>query len=256
MSRYFLKLAYNGSAYHGWQMQPNALSVQTVVEEALSLILREKMAIVGCGRTDAGVHASVFYAHFDTETPFDAASLVRRLNAFLSGDIVVYECYPVADDLHARFSAEYRTYHYYLTLQKNPFLSPFSYQIFKNVDFEKMNEAAKVLSEYTDFSAFSKSHTQTLTNNCKIINAVWSQCREKGLWRFEITADRFLRNMVRAIVGTLLEVGYENLSVEDFRRIIESKDRKKAGLSVPAHGLFLCDVGYPEGAVWNNETNY
>lgn len=244
MRRYFLKMAYNGSAYHGWQIQPNALSVQAVMEKALSVILRETIAVTGCGRTDAGVHASTFYAHFETETSFDTIQLGRRLNAFLPCDIVVYDCFLVDDKLHARFSAEYRTYHYYITLQKNPFLSSSSYHVFKNVDFEKMNQAAKVLLEYADFSAFSKSHTQTLTNNCKISSAAWNPCREEGLWRFEITADRFLRNMVRAIVGTLLEVGYGKLSIEDFCHIIESKDRKEAGLSVPAHALFLCDVGY------------
>lgn len=245
MRRYFLKLAYNGAAYHGWQIQPNALSVQAAMEEALSMILRETIAVVGCGRTDTGVHASKFYAHFETETPFNTEQLVRRLNAFLPDAIVVYDCFPVDGNLHARFSAEYRTYHYYVSLQKNPFLSAFSYQLFKTVDFEKMNQAAKILSEYADFSAFSKSHTQTLTNNCKIFNAVWASCREEELWRFEITADRFLRNMVRAIVGTLLEVGYDKLSIEKFRQIIESKDRKEAGVSVPAHALFLYDVGYP-----------
>lgn len=245
MQRYFLKLAYNGAAYHGWQVQPNSISVQEVLEKGVSFILRTPISIVGCGRTDTGVHAHIYYAHFDTAAEFDVSQLVKRLNRFLYNDIVVYDCFRVPDDLHARFSAIYRTYHYHLTSQKNPFNTAFSYQLFREVDFEKMNEAALELFDFIDFSAFSKSNTQTMTNNCRVTEAKWEKNEEPGLWTFTITADRFLRNMVRAIVGTLLEVGYGKLSTQDFRSIIESKDRKRAGASVPAHGLFLHDVGYP-----------
>ncbi|MDR0365204.1 MAG: tRNA pseudouridine(38-40) synthase TruA [Bacteroidales bacterium] len=246
MQRYFLKLAYNGAAYHGWQIQPNAVSVQEVLEQALSALLKASIAVVGCGRTDTGVHASVFFAHFETEIIFEPKSLVRKLNGFLRENIVIYDCFPVSDELHARFSAEYRIYRYYVSTCKDPFRTQLSYQIFKNIDFDKMNQAAKVLFDYIDFSAFSKSHTQTMTNNCKILRAEWVQSPNEHLWYFEIEADRFLRNMVRAIVGTLLEIGYGKLTVDAFREIIESKDRREAGVSVPAHALFLYDVGYPK----------
>ena len=244
MQRYFLKLAYNGAAYHGWQFQPNAVTVQQVLEQALSMFLGENIALTGCGRTDVGVHAALYYAHFDTETVFDEAFLVKRLNAFLNKDIFIYDCFKVPADFHARFSAVSRTYHYYISTRKDPFRQQFTCPVYRKMDFDKMNEAAAILLEYTDFSAFSKLHTDTKTNDCKVIKAVWEKTETEHIWVFKITANRFLRNMVRAIAGTLLEVNYGNISLEKFRNIIESKDRQEAGASVPAEALFLWDVGY------------
>ena len=245
MQRYFLKLAYNGAAYHGWQIQSHSsVTVQQVLENALSMLLHDFVFLTGCGRTDAGVHAAVCYAHFETEVPFDEALLVKRLNSFLRKDIVVYKCFKVPNTLHARFSATYRTYHYHVATRKDPFRKEFVYLIYRDIDFDKMNAAAAVLSEYTDFSAFTKSQTDTKTNNCEIMKAAWEQTEESHVWVFKITANRFLRNMVRAVVGTLLEVGYGNISLEEFRGIIESKDRTKAGATAPAAALFLFDVGY------------
>ncbi|MCL2510875.1 MAG: tRNA pseudouridine(38-40) synthase TruA [Bacteroidales bacterium] len=244
MQRYFLKLAYNGAAYHGWQFQPNAVTIQQVLEQALSMFLRDTISLIGCGRTDAGVHAAIYYAHFDTEALFDEPLLVKRLNAFLRKDIFIYDCFKVSPDLHARFSALYRTYHYHIITRKDPFRQEFTCPVYRNLDFDTMNAAAAALPEYTDFSAFSKSHTDTKTNNCMIMNAVWEQTETEHVWVFKITANRFLRNMVRAIVGTLLEVGYGNISLQTFRDIIESKSRQEAATSAPAEALFLWDVGY------------
>jgi len=245
MQRYFLKLAYNGKAYHGWQFQPNAVTIQQVLEHALTMFLRDTILLVGCGRTDAGVHAALYYAHFDTETVFDEALLVKRLNAFLRNDIFIFDCFKVPFELHARFSAVYRTYHYYITTRKDPFRQEFTCPIYRPLNFDKMNEAAAMLLEYVDFSAFSKSHTETKTNNCTVIKAVWEQTEAEHVWVFKITANRFLRNMVRAVVGTLLEVGYGNISLEAFQAIIESKSRQEAATSAPAEALFLQEVKYP-----------
>ena len=245
MQRYFLKLAYNGAAYHGWQVQShNSVTVQQVLENALSTLLKDFIFLTGCGRTDAGVHAAVCYAHFETEVPFDEALLVKRMNAFLRKDIIVYNCFKVPNTLHARFSATYRTYHYHVATRKDPFRKEFVYPVYRAIDFDKMNAAAAVLPEYTDFSAFTKAQSDTKTNNCNIMKAVWEQTEEQHVWVFKITANRFLRNMVRTVVGTLLEVGYGNISLEEFRSIIESKDRTKAGATAPAAALFLYDVGY------------
>jgi len=247
MQRYFLKLAYNGKAYHGWQFQPNAITIQQVLEQALSMFLRDTISLIGCGRTDAGVHASLYYAHFDTETLFDEAVLVKRLNAFLRNDIFIYDCFKVPSTLHARFSAVYRTYHYYITTRKDPFRQEFTCPVYRNLDFDKMNEAAAMLLKYVDFSAFAKSSTDVKTNNCTMMKAVWEQTEAEHVWVFKITANRFLRNMVRAIVGTLLEVGYGNIPLEKFRAIIESESREAAAASAPPEALFLQDVGYPRG---------
>jgi len=244
MQRYFLKLAYNGEAYHGWQVQSDPVTIQQVLEEAVSTLLKDFILLTGCGRTDAGVHARVFYAHFETDVVFDEALLVKKLNAFLRNDIIIYNCFKVPCHLDARFSATYRTYHYYIATQKDPFRKEFVYSVFRDVDFDKMNSAATILSEHIDFTSFSKSKTDTKTNNCTITKAVWERTEEQHVWVFKITANRFLRNMVRTIVGTLLEVGYGNISLERFREIIESKDRRQAGPTAPAHALFLCDVGY------------
>jgi len=241
--RYFIQLSYDGEAYHGWQVQPNGRSVQQTLQEALSTLLRTPMEVVGAGRTDAGVHARMMFAHFDFPTEIDGAQLAYKLNKILPHDIAVQAVTLVADDLHARFSATSRTYHYFLHLHKSPFLRRYSWQLYGNLDFAKMNEAAQTLLEYEDFTSFSKTNTDTKTNLCHVTEAMWEEL-QPGEWRFTITANRFLRNMVRAIVGTLVEVGRGRLSVADFRRVIELRNRCSAGESVPAHGLFLVKINY------------
>ena len=245
MPRYFMHLAYNGFQYCGWQIQPNAPSVQGEIERCLSLKLNQKIDITGCGRTDAGVHARNYYAHFDvSETIDDCDELVRRLNVFLPNDIAVYRIWEVMPETHARFDAISRTYHYYICRQKSPFHLSDAYNYNGPLDVGAMQEAANMLSDFTDFTSFSKLHTQVKTNNCKITEARWFE--ENGLLVFRISADRFLRNMVRAIVGTLLEVGKGRMTLEEFRETIEKKDRCAAGESVPAQALFLEDVRYPQ----------
>jgi tRNA pseudouridine38-40 synthase len=244
-NRYFIQLAYNGTRFHGWQVQPNAISVQEVLTNAISIILKEQVEVVGAGRTDTGVHASFFVAHFDVEQELtDIAQLCRKLNRFLNHDVQVIQLFEVDGEMHARFSATYRTYHYYLSNSKHPFRQEFTAYYPQTFDLELMNKAAKVLFDYNDFTSFSKLHTDVKTNNCNIFKAEWHE--EKGLLVFEISADRFLRNMVRAIVGTLMEVGKHKISVADLRQIIEKRDRCAAGASVLAKGLFLTDIGYPE----------
>lgn len=246
MNRYFIYLAYDGTNYHGWQVQPNGISVQETVNKALGVFLRdESIEVVGAGRTDAGVHARLMVAHFDIDGELDCGLVADKLNRLLPQDISVYSVKPVKEDAHARFDATYRTYKYYITTRKNPFSRHYSWRIFQNLDIEKMNEAAATLFEYTDFTSFSKLHTDVKTNNCKIMYAKWAECGEDE-WVFTIQADRFLRNMVRAVVGTLIEVGRGKLSVEGFRKVIEEKNRCSAGSSVPAYALFLTDIGYPE----------
>jgi tRNA pseudouridine38-40 synthase len=243
MNRYFIKLAYNGSGFHGWQIQENAHSVQAELTNKLSLLLKEKLSIVGCGRTDTGVHAREFFAHFNTEQTLEnIKDLVFKLNAFLSEGIVIYDIYLVDNDLHTRFSAKERTYKYYVSPLKNPFLKHLSHAFYPDLNIIAMNKAASYLLDYVDFTSFSKTHTQTATNNCNISFAEWKM--ENDLLVFTISADRFLRNMVRAIVGTLIEIGIEKLKPEDIKTIIELKDRKKAGFSAPAKGLFLHKVLY------------
>ena len=243
MMRYFIYLSYDGSRYHGWQIQPNGISVQEVLNGALSTLLRQPIEVTGAGRTDAGVNASLMVAHFDTVHQADD-ELVRRLNKFLPQDIAVEKIVPVRADAHARFSATSRTYHYYIVTEKSPF-EPYAYRYPLPLDFEKMNEAAQTLFDYTDFTSFSKLHTDVKTNNCRITHARWEQVAPTK-WQFTITADRFLRNMVRAIVGTLLDVGRGVLSIDGFRNVIEQKNRCSAGNSVPGGALFLADVSYPD----------
>lgn len=243
MNRYFLHLAYNGKAYHGWQIQPGTESVQEVLEKCISLKLKQTVSVTGCGRTDTGVNARNFYAHFECEPIDDLQNFVYQLNVFLPDDIVVFDCWQVYHHFHARFDATSRTYHYYITRSKNPFHNHDSYYVYGNLDVGRMNDAAKILFEYTDFTSFSKLHTQVKTNNCKIMEARWYYDGE--LLVFEIKADRFLRNMVRAIVGTMLEVGKGKMDLDGFRAVIEHKDRCSAGTSVPAHALFLENVSYP-----------
>ena len=242
--RYFIDIAYNGTAYCGWQNQPNALAVQEVLEKALSTLLGVEIAVTGAGRTDAGVHAKQLFAHFDAEEMEDIQNLLHRLNSFLPKDISVQDIFRVKDDAHARFDAEAREYEYHITLKKNPFVEGLAYLVNNEPDVSKMNEAAKSLLKYQDFQCFSRSKTDVKTYYCTITKAHWE--RKENLLIFTISANRFLRNMVRAIVGTLLEIGYGKLTLEDFHKIIESKNRSNAGASAPAHGLYLTKVVYPE----------
>lgn len=242
--RYFMRLAYNGAPFHGWQIQPHDTSVQETLEKALSTLLRVHIGVTGAGRTDTGVNASTMIAHFDVaESIADTQKVVRQLNAIVGRDIAVYTIFPVHPDAHARFDATSRTYKYYLHTQKSPFLDQFSWWCHYQLDFEQMNEAAERMKAFTDFTSFSKLHTDVKTNNCKVTYARWE--KEGEQWVFTVTADRFLRNMVRAIVGTLVEVGRGRITVDDFCRIIEQKDRCSAGQSMPGHALFLHAITYP-----------
>ena len=241
--RYFLKLSYNGAPFHGWQVQPNAVSVQSTIEEALSMVLRENISIVGAGRTDTGVNARQMYAHFDYDKEIpDFGKLINSLNRLVGKDIAIYDIIKVADDAHARFDATARTYKYFVTHQKSPFLYPLSWHCPQSLDYEKMNEACEVLKRHIDFTSFSKLHTDVKTNNCRIDYAHWQ--KEGEMMVFTITADRFLRNMVRAVVGTLVEVGRGKISVDEFEQIILKKDRCSAGTSMPPQALFLWKVNY------------
>ena len=241
--RYFISFSYDGTAYHGWQIQPYSVTVQEELQKALSTLMRKPMEVVGAGRTDTGVHARKMIAHFDHDEVLDCPQLVYKLNKLLPRDIAVQHVEPVADDMHARFSAKSRTYHYYVHLDKNPFLRSYSWQVYGNPDFELMNRAARVLMEYKDFTSFSKVNTDTKTNDCTITEARWDRVGEDQ-WRFTVTANRFLRNMVRAIVGTLMEVGRGRMTIEQLRSVIEAKDRCRAGDSVPGNALFLVEVLY------------
>lgn len=242
--RYFIHLAYNGTHFHGWQIQPNASSVQEAIMEVLGKLFREKVEVVGCGRTDTGVHASDFYAHFEVTQTIDVDQIRFKCNCMLPEEITVFEVFPVNQDAHARFSATARTYHYFINQFKDPFKKEFSYFTREKLDIDQMNEAALMLFDYTDFTSFSKSGTDVKTNNCDVQIAQWELIDNQ--LRFTIKADRFLRNMVRAVVGTLLDVGRGKLQVEEMRMVIEAKDRGRAGYSVPACGLFLAQVDYPE----------
>ena len=242
--RYFIELSYNGKNYFGWQRQPNAISIQEKIEDALRLLLKKNIVITGCGRTDTGVHATQFYAHFDVDTEFDKNDLLHRINSFLPEDIVVYDFYKVENDAHARFDATLRSYEYRIFLGRDPFLPDTVLQIHhQKLDVSLMNQAAAELLNYTDFKCFSRSKTDVRTYNCNIKEAYWE--RNGQLLIFHISADRFLRNMVRAIVGTLIDVGMGKTSIEEFKKIIESKERSNAGASVKAKGLFLTKVIYP-----------
>lgn len=244
MRRYFLHLSYNGKQYHGWQIQPRETSVQEVMERCTGLKLKSKICITGCGRTDTGVHARNYYAHFDYDDVLDTVRFVSELNMFLPDDIVVHDCWQVPSDIHARFDALSRTYHYYITTVKDPFHTEDAYYYYGDLDMDMMQKAADILFEYRDFTSFSKLHTQVKTNNCIIMEAKW--LRKDNMMVFHIKADRFLRNMVRAIVGTLLDVGRKRMDLDGFRAVIENKNRCSAGSSMPAHALFLEDVEYPE----------
>ncbi|MEL4308159.1 tRNA pseudouridine(38-40) synthase TruA [Joostella sp. CR20] len=249
--RYFLELSYNGRHYHGWQNQPNAISVQEVLEKALSILLRSDISIMGAGRTDSGVHAKQMYAHFDTEETLDTEVLTHKMNSFLPEDIAIKTIFKVTEEAHARFDATQRSYEYWLVQEKNPFLNEYAHFVKVNLDVDAMNCAAEELLKHKDFQCFSKSNTDVKTYLCDVRKAIW--VREKDMLVFHITADRFLRNMVRAIVGTLLDVGLGKISQTDLVQIINSKDRSNAGASVPAHGLYLTEVVYPDSINKINE---
>ena len=248
MYRYCITLSYNGTRFGGWQIQLNSMSIQQCLQERLSLLLRQDIEVTGAGRTDAGVHARFMAAHFDCEKEIpDTALIVRKLNSMLSKDIAIKNIFRVGHEFHARFSALSRTYEYNVTSVKNPFTYEWVYRMpLEKIDFGKMNRACRVLFEYEDFTSFSKLHTDVKTNNCKIYSARW---KKKGdVWTFRIQADRFLRNMVRAIVGTMFDIGWGKITVRDFRNIIEAKDRCKAGSSAAACGLSLVEIEYPENS--------
>lgn len=240
--RYFIELAYKGTNYHGWQYQPNAASVQETLNKALSMLLKTDIDIVGAGRTDTGVHAKQMFAHFDSETEIDTTHLVQKLNSFLPKDIVIFNILKVADEAHARFDATKRTYEYHIHMTKDAFANDDSWLYQSPLDLDKMNQACQLLFKYNDFECFSKTNTDVRTFNCVIFEADWKQVDNKIV--FTISADRFLRNMVRAIVGTMINIGTAKINGTDFEKIIESKDRSEAGFSVPAHGLYLTKIEY------------
>lgn len=248
--RYFIYLSYDGANYHGWQVQPNGNSVQAELNRAVSILNGAPSEVVGAGRTDAGVNASMMVAHFDSTVlcNTDCSQIAHKLNRILPRDIAVSKVVKVKDEAHARFSATARTYQYHIHTERSPFLTHYSYMPPFPLDFDAMNKAAQHLFDYTDFTSFSKLHTDVKTNNCRIMKAEWTQTSETT-WVFTIQADRFLRNMVRAIVGTLLDVGRGAVSISQFCTIIEKKDRCSAGTSVPGNALFLTDISYPEEIV-------
>lgn len=249
MARYFLTLSYNGSDFNGWQAQLNTPhTVQQVLEEKLSMLLREKITLTGCGRTDTGVNARNYIAHFDSldlSLAKKKKDWIHKFNNILPDSIVVSDIKPVIENAHARFHATQRVYNYYLAQTKDPFRKAFTWYVYGELDFELMNTAAAFLLEYNDFTSFSKLNTQNKTNNCRITRAAWHKCGEHE-WRFTISSDRFLRGMVRAIVGTLVLVGKNKISLQQFRQIIESKNRNVAGMNAPANALFLAGIKYPE----------
>lgn len=241
--RYFIKLAYNGTPYNGWQIQPNAPSVQETLNKAFSVLLHSEISLMGAGRTDTGVHAREMYAHFDFDATFDTQKLVYKLNSFLPKDIVIYAIFSVADEAHCRFDATKRTYEYHINTFKDAFLQEQSWYLNQKLDVDLMNEAAKLLLQHTNFQSFSKVNTDVNTFDCTIFEAHWTQKDNKLI--FTISANRFLRNMVRSIVGTLVNIGLHKINLDNFKSIIESKNREKAGFSVPAHGLYLTKIEYP-----------
>lgn len=242
--RYFLELSYNGYNYHGWQYQPNAISIQEVLEEAISTLLKEKTSIVAAGRTDTGVHAEQMFAHFNTAIVFSIEKLIFKLNSLLPKDIAIHNIFEVDKEAHARFDAVSRTYKYRISLRKNVFSFNNSYYLKNELDVKKMNNAAKILLDYENFKCFSRSHTDVNTYNCKIIEAEWTVVKNELI--FTIKANRFLRNMVRAIVGTMINIGSGKMDIEQLHEIIKSQDRTKAGASVPGYALYLTQIEYPK----------
>jgi tRNA pseudouridine38-40 synthase len=245
--RYFIRLSFDGSSFHGWQQQPNAVSVQALIKEALSVILKENIAVTGAGRTDTGVHAKNYFAHFNSHKPLDTKAirdLIHHLNGYLPGDITIHSVFPVPGDAHARFSAIQRTYQYLISRTKAPFLKSFSYFYPGKLDIALMNRGAEILLKNSDFTSFTKTPTDSKNSICHLTRAVWEE--HEDLLIFTVSADRFLRNMVRAMVGTLIEVGRGKITPEEIEKIIVKKDRCAAGYSVPARGLFLTEITYPE----------
>ena len=240
--RYFIEFAYKGTNYHGWQIQPNATSVQEVLSTALTTVLQQKVSLTGAGRTDTGVHARQMFAHFDSDFTIEKQQLLYKLNAYLPKDIAILNIHTAPNNAHARFDATKRTYEYHINSKKNAFASDDSWYFQHKLNTDLMNKACEILKQHTDFECFSKVHTEVHTFNCKIETALWEQQDERYL--FIISADRFLRNMVRAIVGTMVNIGLEKVSLHNFELIINSKDRKQAGFSAPAHGLYLTQVEY------------
>jgi tRNA pseudouridine38-40 synthase len=241
--RFFIELSYKGTNYHGWQVQPNANTVQAEINKALSTLLNSKIEVMGAGRTDTGVHAKQMYAHFDYNISFDVPKLIMKLNSFLPNDIAIHAIFEVDDEVSSRFDAISRTYEYHIVQHKSPF-TPDAYYLHKKLDVDAMNLACKHLLGKQDFSSFSKANTQTFTNNCNVIFAKWEWENDELI--FSIKSDRFLRNMVRAIVGTLLEVSIGKIKADDVKEIIKAKDRGEAGASVPGNALFLVEVEYPK----------
>lgn len=242
--RYFIFFGYDGTHYHGWQIQPNANSIQQELQRALSLLLRKDMEVIGAGRTDTGVHARHMAAHFDWEgNPIDTEQVVYRLNRILPHDIAVSRLLEVRSEMHARFSAKWRTYHYYIHTCKDPFERHYSLQVNYPLDFARMNEAAHLFLEHNDYAAFCKAGGDNKTTLCQVTEAKWVQTSPTS-WYFEITANRFLRNMVRAVVGTLLDVGRGKINMEQFSNILHNGTRSDAGESMPGHALFLENVEY------------
>lgn len=241
--RFFIEFSYNGSNYHGWQRQPSQTSIQEKFEDCISKILSSKISLTAAGRTDSGVHAKKMFAHFDYDEELDCTKIIHQLNSFLPQEISVRNIFRVNDDVHARFSAISRTYNYVLVNRKDPFMQKRAYLIKNKLDLNKMNEACKYLLNNNDFKSFSKSKTDVKNYICNIQEASWTQV-DDNTFIFKIKANRFLRNMVRAIVGTLIEVGHNIITIDQFNNIILSKDRSNAGYSVPAHGLYLTDVEY------------
>ena len=243
IKRVKLVVAYDGTAYSGWQLQPNGITIEEVLNRELSDLLREEIRVIGASRTDAGVHARMMVAHFETAQEVDTQQLTYKLNKFLRQSIAIQKIVPVVADMHARFSATARTYRYFIHTRKDPFETAYSCLLLYPLDFPMMNEAAKILMEYDDFGAFCKSHTDVKTTLCQISHAEWVQIDDHR-WSLEITANRFLRNMVRAVVGTLIEVGRHRITLDGFRKVIESGQRTSAGESMPGHALFLEDIRY------------
>jgi len=244
-SRYFIFISFKGTLYHGWQLQPGSVTVQKIIDDALSTILNEKISTTGAGRTDSGVHALVFCAHFESVIPELAcrSNLIFRLNRYLPKDISVSRIVKTHDDAHARFSAVSRTYRYYISRIKDPFMDDISWFIHGDIDVNTMNKACKILMRHNDYTSFSRLHSGTKTNICKVFLASWTE--ESNRLIFTIKADRFLRNMVRAITGTMVDVGRGKTSISEFEEIIKARDRSMAGKSAPAKGLFLEDIEYP-----------
>jgi len=246
--RYFVQLSYKGTNYHGWQIQANAITIQEILQQKISILLKNNTEVIGAGRTDTGVHAIFYIAHFDTQHEINTDELTYILNKIIPQDIAIQQIYRVKDDAHSRFSALSRTYTYTITTKKSPFTLDTETYMWGDISIDMMDKACTVLKQYNDFTSFSKLHTDTHTNNCTIMDAHWEKIADKLI--FTITANRFLRNMVRAIVGTMLEAGRGKISIEQFRTIIESKDRSNAGVSLPPQGLCLCNIEYPSGLVY------